>query len=135
MSPSDTPEFNAFEERFHRTIGEMAHSMRAYAKLPKTFWGLAWESSVYIINRLPTRGVPDDLTPFQLLTGKKPDLSHMRIFGCPCYAHSPKKERKDKLSDKAIQCRFVGYDEQARCYKLVDSRTYKLVRSRDVIFV
>mmetsp|Transcript_10348 Transcript_10348/g.13413 ORF Transcript_10348/g.13413 Transcript_10348/m.13413 type:complete len:102 (-) Transcript_10348:393-698(-) len=58
----------------------MAHSMRAYANLPDTFGCLAWECAVYIINRLPTAGIPDAKTPFVVLVGKPPDLKYMRIF-------------------------------------------------------
>ena len=135
LSPAHTPEFNGFEERFHRTVGEMDQCMRAYASLPKTFWGLSWEAAVYILNRLPTSGVPDDKTPCEILFGRTPDLSFMRIFGSPCCAHVPKKVRRDKLDYRSVDCIFVGYDEPKRCYKLVGASTSKMIYSKDVIFL
>ena len=40
VTPAYSPEFNGFEERMHRILGEMSHAMRSYAELPATFWGL-----------------------------------------------------------------------------------------------
>jgi hypothetical protein len=59
------------------------------------------------LNRCPTRVVLD-LTPKEALSGNKPSVAHMRIFGCIAYAHVPKEKRK-KLDDKSIKCIFIGY--------------------------
>ena len=65
--------------------------------------------------------------------GKKPNLSHLRVFGCVAYAHVPDCERK-KFDKKARKLRFVGYGATSKGYRLFDERTRKLIKSRDVIF-
>lgn len=39
---------------------------------------------------------------------KRPDMSHMRIFGCVAYAHVTDTERR-KLDKKVVKLRFMGY--------------------------
>jgi hypothetical protein len=36
---------------------------------------------VYIINRSPTK-VLNEMTPFEAWHGRKPAVSHLRVFGC-----------------------------------------------------
>jgi len=32
------------------------------------------------------------MTPIEALTGEKPNVKHLRIFGCVSYSHVPKDE-------------------------------------------
>ena len=48
--------------------------------LPKSFWAEAANTAVYLMNRCVTSGV-HDITPHEKFFGKKPDLSHVRVFG------------------------------------------------------
>lgn len=72
-------------------------------------------------------------TPYEEWYKKKPNYEHLRIFGCLAYSHIP-KERRTKLEDKAERCMMIGYDSNAKAYRLVNLRTLKVVVSRDVIF-
>ena len=51
--------------------------------LPKSFWGYALETVVYILNRVPSKSV--EVTPYEIWTNKRPYFSHMKIWGCPVY--------------------------------------------------
>ncbi|GBP91137.1 PiggyBac transposable element-derived protein 4 [Eumeta japonica] len=42
----------------------------------------------------------EDATPYEVWTGKKPNLSHVRIFGCPAMVLIP-KENRTKLDVKS----------------------------------
>jgi hypothetical protein len=48
------------------------------------------------------------MTPEEKFTGKKPDVSHLRIFGCIVYMHVL-DEKKSKLNPKAKKCIFIIY--------------------------
>lgn len=74
-----TLEQNGTAERFNRSLVERARCMLMNAKLPKTFWAEALNTSAYILNRSPHRGLSK--CPEDLWSGKKPTASHMRIFG------------------------------------------------------
>ena len=51
------------------------------------------------MNRAPTAAV-HDVTPEEKFTGNKPDLSHMKVFGCIAYVHVP-DDLRTKLDPKA----------------------------------
>jgi hypothetical protein len=47
--------------------------------------------------------IPVDLTPHEVLFGKKPSLSHLKVFGCVAFVHIP-KEKRNKLENKVAKC-------------------------------
>ena len=127
-----TPEQNGVAERQNRTLVESVRTMLTQAKLPKKFWVEALNTAVYLRNRSPTKAV-NNATPFEAWTGDKPDVSHLRSFGCTAYAHIPKDERK-KLDSKARKCIFLGYGTEAKGYRLYDCERKGVFYSRDVKF-
>ena len=48
---------NGVSERKNRTVMEMARCMLFEKKLPKLLWVAAVSTSVYLLNRLPTKSV------------------------------------------------------------------------------
>ena len=74
-----------------------------------------------------------DQTPFEAWFGKKPSLSHLRVFGCDAYMHIP-KEKRSKLDNKVVKCIFIGYKYGVKGYKLWNLETKNIVYSRDVVF-
>ena len=128
-----TPEQNGVAERLNRTLCEKARSMIAHAGLPKMYWAEAIATAAYLKNRLPTRALNGDVTPYELWYERKADLSHTRVFGCIAYAMTPDMQRR-KLDDKAVRLRFVGYDRTTKGYRLIDEDTRKVYKRRDVAF-
>ena len=54
LTPPYTPQHNAPAERRHRHVVETGLSLLHHASLPLTFWTYAFQTAVYLINRLPT---------------------------------------------------------------------------------
>ena len=88
--------------------------------------------AIYIMNRTPTASVHDQ-TPEESFTGRKPDYSHLRVFGCICYVHIP-DERKKKLDVKINKCIFLGYATNSKGYNCYNPITKAFYVNRDVIF-
>jgi hypothetical protein len=130
-----TPEQNGRAERKNRTIFDTARTLLLQSGLPFFLWPEAVKTAVYLRNRLPSRSTPGK-TPYEVLTGKRPNLSHLRIFGCDAYAHIPKEKRKGSLGPRSKKLIFVGYDTSAKGYRLVDpAANYRsIVVARDVTF-
>lgn len=124
------PEQNGVAERMNRTLVEMVRAM--LHKMPKSFWAEALNTAAYLRNRSPTVAVPD-MTPYEALTGKKPNVADLHTFGSDCYAHVPKDERA-KLDSKSRKCIFLGYGDRLKGYRLYDMARSKVIHSRDVIF-
>jgi hypothetical protein len=48
--------------------------------------------AMYIKNRCPTK-VLDSKTPQEAWSGRKPDVSHLKVFGYKAFAHVPDEKR------------------------------------------
>ena len=132
LTTSYTPEQNAVAERSNRTIMEGVRSSLYHSQLPMSFWAEAVVYIVYTLNRTCSR-VHGDTTPFELYTGIKPSLSHMRPFGCPVFVYIPAQLQK-KLDAKSRRGIFVGYSEESKAYRVWDFDKKQVVTTRDLIF-
>ena len=130
LSVPKTPEQNGVAERMNQTLVEAGRTMLADAKLPQKFWAEALSTAVYLRNRSPTKAV--EMTPFEAWTGEKPNVAHLRAFGCLTYAHIAKDERQ-KLNPKAKRCILLGYGTETKGYRLYDLNRGKVFYSRDVL--
>ena len=107
--------------------------MIAHAGLSNIFWAEAISAASYVRNRLPTSALKEGETPYERWHGRKPDVSHFRVFGCMAYAHVPDCERR-KLDAKSRKMRFVGCSLTSKGYRLFDEKNRKLYIRRDVEF-
>ena len=73
------------------------------------------------------------VTSFERFFGQKPDVSHVRVFGCIAFKHIPDAKQR-KLDKKSCKCVFVGYPEGTKGYKLYDLEKKSFVRIPDIIF-
>ena len=69
----------------------------------------------------------------ELVTGKAPNVSNLRVFGCPTYVHIDVSLRK-KFGDKARKGVFVGYAFDSPAWLVYNIVTRKVIRSRNVVF-
>jgi hypothetical protein len=83
--------------------------------LPNYFWTEAIVTTIYIMNRTPTT-IVHGITPEEKFTSKKPDVSHLRMFGCIVYMHVL-DEKRSKLDPKANKCIFIGYSLKQKGYR------------------
>ncbi|MCO5601934.1 hypothetical protein L7F22_056060 [Adiantum nelumboides] len=84
------------------------------------------------MNRTPTAAV-HDMTPEETFTGKKPEVSHFKVFGCIAYVQVP-DELRTKLDQEAQKCVFIGYSIEQKGYKCYNPVTRQVRVSRDVVF-
>ncbi|KAG6586647.1 Integrase catalytic core protein [Phytophthora cinnamomi] len=74
-----------------------------------------------------------DKTPFEIVYKSKPNVKHMRIFGCKAYVLTP-KEKRIKWDPKAREGIFMGCEERSKAYRVYDIEAGQVVISRDVTF-
>lgn len=75
-----TPQHNPFSERTNRTILDPVRVLLEQAGLSAKYWEYAMYHVVHVQNRIPHSAL--GCSPFEKLTGKKPKLNHVRVFGC-----------------------------------------------------
>ena len=130
----NTPQQNGVAERKNRDLLEKTRAIMMQMNVPKHFWSYGVLTATYLINRLPSR-VLDFLCPLEVLQQKKPDLSHLKVFGCTCFVHLSATQRRDKLDPRAVKCVFLGYSQTQKGYRCYDTTAKRLFVSRDVQFV
>jgi hypothetical protein len=80
-------------ERRDQTLLDMVRSMMSQTDLLLFFWGYALETSMFTLNRVPTKSV--EKTSYEIWTGKHPGLSFLKVWRCEAYV-------KCSMSDKLI---------------------------------
>jgi hypothetical protein len=124
---------NGVSERSIRTVVEKARSMLLGASLPQRFWAEAINTAVYLRNRSPTQAL-EGKTPFEAWHGQKPDIGHLRKFGCLAFLHVPDGKRS-KLDPKARRCLLLGYVHNTKkIWRLWDIGGHRVISGADVIF-
>lgn len=127
-----TPEQNGVAERMNRTLIERVRCMLLDSGLGNIFWAEAANTAAYLLNRIPCRG--NNRSPEEIWSGVKPNLKHLRIFGCTAMVHIPKQKRL-KLDAKSDECIFVGYCTASKAYRLYRKSDFKFIVSRDITFL
>eukprot|EP00171_Calliarthron_tuberculosum_P004153 IDg4153t1 len=75
-----TPQQNGVAERMNRTLLNLVRSMLHHKSVEKRFWAEALATAVYVRNRVTSRSLPPNMTPYHFWQNTSPDLSHMRVF-------------------------------------------------------
>ena len=130
LTPPRTPQLNGVSERRNRTYMDMVRSMMSYTDIPISFWNYALLTACYILNRVPSKSVPT--TPYEMWTGRKPSLNHVKIFGCPAHI---RKLKTDKLESRSVKGHFVGYPKDCIGYQFYLPDEQIVVISRDATFL
>ena len=123
---------NGVAERFNRTHMELARAMLFAKNLPDFLWDYAVAHANYLRNRAPTRALKG-MTPYEAWHGHKPDVSHLREFGCDVWVLDETKNRS-KLRPKSHKMIFVGFDDGAKCIHYYDKFTWQVKRTRNYVF-
>lgn len=129
-----SPEQNGVAERAWRTTNNMVRSMLAESNLPNEFWGPATLAAAYIKNRVLHSANKDGRTPYEIMFGEKPDLSNIRVFGCPVFFKNTNPDMK-KLDPRGIKGIFAGYSERSKGYIIWVPSTKKFKLSHSVKFI
>jgi hypothetical protein len=127
-----TPQQNGVVERKNRTLLDKARTMLDEYKTPDRFWAEAINTACYSIDRLYFHRILKK-TSYELLTGKKPNVSYFRVFGSKCFILI-KRGRKSKFARKAIEGFLLGYDSNTRAYRVFNKSTGLVEVSRDTMF-
>ena len=125
-----SPHQNGTAERGWRTLYEMGRCMLLNSKLPDQLWNYAVQTAAYVRNRCYSNRTKK--TPYEMLTGKKPNMSKLQKFGSVCFAYNT--QEKGKLDSRCEQGLFVGYDKNSPAYLVYYADSEKVQKHRLVKF-
>lgn len=83
--------------------------------MPLQYWWIAFETAVYLINRMPT-ATPCNMSPCQKSFNNVPVYDGLKVFGCNCFPYI-RSYNKHKFDFHTIKCVFVGYSLVHKGYK------------------
>lgn len=132
FSPPYTPEHNAIAERINRTLCDAARSLLIQASLPSCLWPFALKHVIYVRNRV--QHFATGKSPFEVVTNRRPNLKHIRVFGCTAYVLQ--LPRPSKFSNRAIEGVYLETVEHGIFKVLVmeEDKSYRIIESRHVTF-
>jgi hypothetical protein len=128
----ETPQQNGRVERKHQHILNVGRALLYQSKLPASYWSYALLHATFIINRV-TSPTLNNLSPYQLLHNKVPDIDTFKVFGSLCYSTSLHSHRT-KLDARARKSVFLGYSVGFKGFVLLDIHTREIHISRHVSF-
>ncbi|WVZ58312.1 hypothetical protein U9M48_008593 [Paspalum notatum var. saurae] len=132
FSATYTPQQNGVVERKNRTLITLARSMLDEYGTSEKFWAEAINTACYAFNRLyPHRLL--DKTPYELLNGRKPNISYFRVFGCKCYIYK-KRQHLGKFQRRCDIGFLLGYSSKSKAYRVFNEATGLVEETYDVEF-
>ncbi|KAL4291812.1 hypothetical protein GQ457_14G013700 [Hibiscus cannabinus] len=120
LTPPGTPQWNGASERRNRTLLDMVRSMMSHTDLPTSFWGYALETTVFTLNRVPSKSVQK--TPHEIWTGKRPNMSLMKVWGYKAYV----KHQGRNIELKEVQQQQVHEPEVEETPQIVEENSTDL---------
>ncbi|XP_070035172.1 uncharacterized protein [Nicotiana tomentosiformis] len=130
-SCSYTSQQNGVVERRHRHILESIKAIKFQGHLLVRYWGHCIDSVVYIINLIPS-SILAGKSLYEMLHGKQPSISHLRVIGCLCFATNLIKHGKFK--PRAVRSVLLAYAAHQTGYMLLDLEHSVFFISRDIVF-
>ena len=126
------PQQNGVAERANRTIEEHVIAMLEESRLPPSFLGQAVAAYIHIWNRCSTTSLVSK-TPYELWHHKKPDISHLRVWGCTAYVHV-QKDKRSGIGSHMEKCVFIGYPDGYKGWMFYNPTTKRTVISERAEF-
>ncbi|GBN65093.1 Retrovirus-related Pol polyprotein from transposon TNT 1-94 [Araneus ventricosus] len=124
-----SPEMNGVAERFNLTALDGVKALLKSSGMSENFWAEALLCFTYTWNRVCHK---NKKTPFELYSGRKPSVSHLKKFGCVAYVGVPKQTRKklDMHAKLGIMCRYAQTTKGYRILLLEDQRVIETINVR-----
>lgn len=107
-------------------------SILAHPGVPLSFCDAAFDTAIFLINRMPSR-VLNNISPYEKLFHKVPYYTILQAFGCVCFLYLRPYMSK-KLLFRTITCVFLGYGSNHKGFKCFDPITKRIYMSRHVVF-
>ena len=128
-----TPQQNGVSKCKNRHLVETVRTLLLHHKVPQCFWGDATLSVFYLINRMPSSVLHDQI-PHPILFPNQPLFyPPPRVFGCVYFVHilTP---GQDKISARATKCVFLGYSRLQQDYRCYSPDTHRYFVTANVTF-
>nr|GEW86976.1 hypothetical protein [Tanacetum cinerariifolium] len=121
-----------FKNHVLKTLVEAARTMLIFSRAPLFLWAEVIATTCFTQNHSIIRH-RFNKTPYELINGRKPDISFLHVFSALCY---PKNDHKDigKLGAKGDIGFFIGYSADSCAYRVYNRQTKQIMETMNVSF-
>jgi hypothetical protein len=116
----------------NKTLIESVRTMLDEYKTSDHFWAEVINTACHAVNRLYLHRLLKK-TPYELLTGNKPNVSYFRVFGNKCYVLI-KRSKSSKFAPKVYECFMLGYDSNSCTYHVFNKNSSYIKTTCDAVF-
>jgi hypothetical protein len=127
-----TPQQNGVAERKNKTLIKSARTMLDEYKTSDHFWAEAINTTCHVVNRLYLHQLLKK-TPYEILTGNKPNVSYFRVFESKCHVLL-KRHKSSKFAPKVYEGFMLDYDSNSRAYHIFNKDSSCVEITCDAIF-
>ncbi|RXW11527.1 hypothetical protein EST38_g14328 [Candolleomyces aberdarensis] len=131
LTTHDSPQSNGIAERAMGVHVSTARALLIQSKLPTFLWAEAIRFSVWLHNRQFTTSVPTLKTPYEIVTGSKPNLSTLHPWGAKVLV---KDLKAGKLQSRVREGRYLGPDEESLGSRIYWEGKRSITVEREVFF-
>ena len=113
----------------NKTLITLVRAMLDDYGMPERFWTEAINTACHASNRV----YPHQLLkkrPYELITGKKPNISYFRVFGYKCFIY--KKKILGKFESRCDEGLFIGYASNSKSYSVFNQTSGLVEETCDV---
>jgi len=121
---------NGKEERVNRTLMERVRAALIDFGAEEELWAEALAFVVHVLNRSPKAGL--DVTPLEVLTGRRPNVAGFRFWRSRAWALKPKKHQR-KLEPRTDVGRVVCCTVGGKAYCILEDGSNRNFEPRDVL--
>ena len=130
-----TPNLNNIAEGCFWRLFSIVRALLHDSGMPKIHWPAAVQQASYILNRTPTSRKREKVTtPYERLIGRKPNLTHLKIWGCLAHGFVPKPTRTGKLDQVAVNGINYGNSRYQRGWNIYIPGQNKIIQCYTVTF-
>lgn len=117
-------------EKYNQTVMNVTRSLLYQSGFPASLWPYALRTAVYLLNRSPTSTL-NNMTPYELWYGRKPNLKNLKIFGCLAYVYDEALS-KNKLQPRSKMCFLIGFTDTG--YVFYDNEKKQIIPACTAVF-
>nr|GEW06977.1 hypothetical protein [Tanacetum cinerariifolium] len=110
LSSVRTPQQNRVVERQNRTLVEAARTMLIFSRAPLFLWAEVIATACFTQNCSIIHRQFNE-TPYELINGRKPDISFLHVFGALCYPKNDCEDLGSLVQKKIMETMNVSFDK------------------------
>ena len=128
------PPQNSQAERMWGILLKPIRTLLAQSRIDDAFWSFAIRHACQCHNVMPSYAQPGMRSPYEALTGQKPDVSKFRVWGCLTWYLAPDHEHESKLSPRAWPAIHLGFDPLRNGYIVYVPHKNRITTGWHVVF-